>query len=150
MAKDPTFDQDAEIKRLLGIKTKASGSTAGSLELLNAVNKGLGFGAFSFLAASIVAPVSMLAAALGIAERTLARRKESQRFSPEESDRISRIARILVHASRVFDSQEKAAQWLKTPNRALSDQVPLALLSTDVGTRMVEEMLNRIEFGIYS
>jgi putative toxin-antitoxin system antitoxin component (TIGR02293 family) len=47
-------------------------------------------------------------------------------------------------------SEEKAARWLHTPNRALGGNLPLELLDTDLGSRQVEEVLGRIEHGVYS
>jgi putative toxin-antitoxin system antitoxin component (TIGR02293 family) len=45
-------------------------------------------------------------------------------------------------------SEEKAARWLRRPNRALGNQAPLDLMDSDIGTRQVEEVLGRIEHGI--
>jgi putative toxin-antitoxin system antitoxin component (TIGR02293 family) len=45
---------------------------------------------------------------------------------------------------------EKAAQWLKTPNRALRGVRPLDQLDTDPGVREVEDILGRISYGVYS
>lgn len=42
------------------------------------------------------------------------------------------------------------AAWLSAPNDALSGESPLSLLDTDAGVRLVEEVLTRIEFGVYS
>jgi putative toxin-antitoxin system antitoxin component (TIGR02293 family) len=50
----------------------------------------------------------------------------------------------------VLGSTDKAARWLHTENRALGGQTPLALLDTDLGTRQVEEVLGRIEHGVFS
>jgi len=53
-------------------------------------------------------------------------------------------------AEEVLGTAEKAARWLKKPNRALGGAVPLAQLDTDIGARQVEEILGRIEHGLYS
>jgi uncharacterized protein (DUF2384 family) len=42
-----------------------------------------------------------------------------------------------------------AADWLKTPNRALGVR-PLDLLDTEAGTDAVDRLLTRIEHGVYS
>jgi putative toxin-antitoxin system antitoxin component (TIGR02293 family) len=46
-------------------------------------------------------------------------------------------------------SEEKAAQWLKTPNRALRGARPLDQLDTDPEMGEVEDVLGRIAFGVY-
>lgn len=88
--------------------------------------------------------------ALDLPSRTLARRKQEKRLSPGESDRLFRVVRIAVHASEVLGGKEQASRWLHTPNRALGGQMPLQLLDTDLGSRQVEEILGRIEHGVFS
>jgi putative toxin-antitoxin system antitoxin component (TIGR02293 family) len=45
---------------------------------------------------------------------------------------------------------EKAHNWLRRPNRALHNRLPMDLLETESGARVVETILARIEHGIYS
>jgi putative toxin-antitoxin system antitoxin component (TIGR02293 family) len=61
---------------------------------------------------------------------------------------LYRIARVAAQAFAVFGSEEKAAVWLRRPNRALNGDLPVHLLDTDVGARQVEDILGRIEHGI--
>jgi putative toxin-antitoxin system antitoxin component (TIGR02293 family) len=91
-----------------------------------------------------------MASTLCVPLRTLARRKQAQRLSPGESDRLVRLARIAAHAADVLGSDEKAGHWLHRPNRALGGETPLALVDTDVGAREVEAVLGRIEYGEFS
>ena len=92
-----------------------------------------------------------LAELLGVSTRTLARMKSADaRLNPVQSDRLLRLARIVAHAETVFDTFEVALDWLKNPNRALGGDVPLSLLDTDAGAVQVEEILTRIDYGIYS
>jgi putative toxin-antitoxin system antitoxin component (TIGR02293 family) len=67
-----------------------------------------------------------------------------------ESDRAFRLARILAHAVEVFESIERARDWLKSENRALDGQPPFELLDTDAGAQEVDDVLGRIEHGIFS
>jgi putative toxin-antitoxin system antitoxin component (TIGR02293 family) len=90
------------------------------------------------------------ASQLVVSPRTLARRKKGARLSPEESDRLARVARIISYAIEVFDDEDKAADWLRRPNRALQHNVPMELLITESGARLVETVLARIEHGIFS
>lgn len=50
----------------------------------------------------------------------------------------------------MIGDEEKAIEWLGTPNRALGRHRPLDQLDTDLGARMVEDILGRIAFGVYS
>jgi putative toxin-antitoxin system antitoxin component (TIGR02293 family) len=80
-------------------------------------------------------------------ERTAQRRREQGVLSPEESDRIARIARIAQRAVDAFGDESQAREWLKRPNRVLQDVPPLELLGTDGGAVLVADELGRIESG---
>ena len=83
--------------------------------------------------------------------RTLQRKRQYKSvLSSDESDRLTRLARMLVRAEEAIGDQEKAYSWLIKPNRALGGQSPLSLLDNDTGTLSVERVLGRIEHGVYS
>jgi putative toxin-antitoxin system antitoxin component (TIGR02293 family) len=88
---------------------------------------------------------------LVIPRRTLAlRRQKVQPLSPAESDRLARVARILAIADETFGNSHKTHRWLRKPNRGLGGQVPLELLLTEAGARLVEQALGRIDHGIFA
>ena len=91
-----------------------------------------------------------ISSALDLPARTLARRKQERRLHRDESDRLFRLVRIAAQAAGILGGEEKASRWLHTPNRALGGDRPLEMLDTDLGTRQVEEVLGRIEHGVYS
>lgn len=94
---------------------------------------------------------SQMAALLATSERTISRRKKDQKpLDISESDRLYRIARIFAHILDVFENVETARDWLKKSNRALAGRTPLELLDTDAGTQQVDELLHKIEYGMYS
>lgn len=88
---------------------------------------------------------------IGIPQRTLTRRiTQHSRLTPAESDRTVRLAQVYANASETLGDGDKAAAWLKTPNRALRGERPLDQLDTDPGVREVEDLLGRIAYGVYS
>lgn len=83
--------------------------------------------------------------------RTLQRKRlRRAALSTEESDRLARLARILVRADTALGDEDKAGRWLAEENRALGGERPVALLDSDAGTLAVEQELGRIEHGVYS
>ena len=84
--------------------------------------------------------------------RTLARREaEKQALTPEESERLVRVARIAAHAEQVFPGQiEYARTWLREPKRLLGDRTPIDALATEPGARAIEELLAGIEPGLFA
>jgi putative toxin-antitoxin system antitoxin component (TIGR02293 family) len=96
------------------------------------------------------AALTALATRFEIPPRTLARRKKARRLSADESDRLLRLARVAARAEDVLGSQERAGAWLRGTVRALGGLRPLDLLDTDLGAQQVEQILGRIEHGVYS
>ncbi len=88
---------------------------------------------------------------IGIPKRTLTRRlTQHSRLTAAESDRAVRLAQVYSNAAETLGDGDKAAAWLKTPNRALRGGRPLDQLDTDPGVREVEDILGRIAYGVYS
>jgi putative toxin-antitoxin system antitoxin component (TIGR02293 family) len=80
--------------------------------------------------------------------KTLMNRRKLGSLTPEQSDRLVRVARLIAVAEETFGSQDKANIWLRRPTAALAGDRPLDLLDTDEGARQVETLLGRIGHGI--
>ena len=91
-----------------------------------------------------------MAELLGISRATFQRRSGGGRLKQTESDRVVRFARIMGLAMEALESEESARQWLNTPQVALGGAVPLDYARTELGAREVEDMLGRIDEGVYS
>ena len=103
------------------------------------------------LQASLDVPAERLAPMLGISKATFHRRKGAgERLGSAESDRVVRFARLLGRAIKVFGDIENAKQWLNAPQFGLGGAVPFDYAKTEVGAREVENLLGRIEYGVYS
>jgi putative toxin-antitoxin system antitoxin component (TIGR02293 family) len=120
-------------------------------DLARLVRRGLPATSVTALAEKLDLGNTVLSRKLGIPQRTLTRRlSKRSRLTAAESDRTVRLARVYAHAVEMIGSEEKAVEWLRTPNRALAGERPLDQLDTDVGARAVEDILGRIAYGVYS
>jgi putative toxin-antitoxin system antitoxin component (TIGR02293 family) len=119
-------------------------------DLIRKIQKGLRFSELETLQTSIGMPFEQLAAKLCISRSTLQRRKAAGRLSPDESDKVLRFARLLEHATDVFGDVDKARAWLKHPQYGLGGAVPLDYAETEIGAREVDNLLGRIDYGVYS
>ncbi len=52
-------------------------------------------------------------------------------------------------AESVYESRERALQWLQTPNPRLDGHTPQSLLHTDAGCRAVEQLLGQMDEGFF-
>lgn len=83
--------------------------------------------------------------------RTLKHRKSKhQPLSKEESERAVRAVRILARAQAVLGDPESALNWLRKPKRRFAGRPPLAMLSTETGGRLVEQMLIQTDEGMFT
>ena len=91
-----------------------------------------------------------LAGHLGISRSTLIRRRKSRRLDMQESDRLLRYARLYARAEEALGEAESACEWLRAPARALGYVSPLEFAETKAGARETENLLGRIEHGVFS
>jgi len=82
--------------------------------------------------------------------RTLARRAgNSEPLTVAESDSVRRVLRVCETATRIFEHWDRAEAWLREPCPALNNVIPVNLLESESGARLVEDELLRIEHGIF-
>lgn len=119
-------------------------------KLIASIQSGLPIAELDALQTLLEVPMETLATKLGISKATLHRRKAEGRLDPAESDRVVRYARLMGQAVKVFGAEAAAREWLNTPQFGLGGEVPLDFAETEIGAREVENLLGRIEYGVYS
>ena len=88
---------------------------------------------------------------LVVPKRTLARRSaNNELLSIDETDKALRLERVARQAARVFGNPDKANRWMRKTKHQLGGETPLAFLASEAGARTVEEMLVRIEYGMFA
>lgn len=116
------------------------------------VERGLSPAAADRLADRLGLSLAELARAAGASPRTLARRRQTGRLAPAESDRLYRLARLFERAVDTFGgdagAEEDARRWFHLPQWALGEATPLDYAHTDPGAREVEALLDRIDHGV--
>lgn len=148
-------EKTGPISDLVGCHIHRLATETASLKLhpskvIEAVQVGLPVQELHVLRASLDLPMDQLASKLGISRATLHRRKVEGRLGAKESDRVLRFARLMGKAIEVFGGQDEARRWLKSPQFGLGGAVPLDYAETEVGAREVENLLGRVEYGVYS
>lgn len=91
---------------------------------------------------------SQLETLLNSSVSTLERRQRQRRpLDLVGSERVDRIASLATQAAEWFEDQDAAQRWMMTPNRALDDQMPLALCVTEIGASQVRRALAALRHG---
>jgi putative toxin-antitoxin system antitoxin component (TIGR02293 family) len=94
--------------------------------------------------------------ALGMSPRNFQRRKAAAQknnratLSAEESSKLWKFAEILARATKTLGSQQAAETWLSNPQMGLEWKRPVDLLATIQGSELVETLLMRMEYGVYT
>jgi putative toxin-antitoxin system antitoxin component (TIGR02293 family) len=87
---------------------------------------------------------------LNASVKTIERKKSTDRLDKYISSLVIEIAKVVEHAYAVFGDEEKAKRWLSAPNGALNHIKPIDLFHIPTGLNMVNTILGRIEYGVYS
>jgi putative toxin-antitoxin system antitoxin component (TIGR02293 family) len=141
---------------LHGTGGRTRGATLGltattTAALIHQVEQGLPFEALESLGAASGLSVPVIATVIGVPERTLARRKKAGRLSMGESERLLRVSTVFEKAVELFEGDVKpAVTWLTSPKKALGDRLPLEYSRTELGAREVEDLMGRLEDGVFS
>jgi putative toxin-antitoxin system antitoxin component (TIGR02293 family) len=85
---------------------------------------------------------------LVLPRKTLDHRRRLGALTPDQSDRLSRLLRMIEETEITFGDAAKAHAWLRRPSALLDGEAPLDRLDTDIGTRQVEAILGRIAHGL--
>ena len=119
-------------------------------EQIGRIHAGLSFRAVQNLQKALDVPMDKLASVLGMSRATLHRRKIQGKIDKDESEKLVRYQRLLKKAEDVFGGGDSAREWLTSPQAGLGNAVPLDFAKTEIGAREVENLLGRIEYGVYS
>lgn len=136
------------------VKVKPRGSTIGlesadPIEVSEQVKEGLPYRSLELLARESDIPRERLAEIAHIPKRTLVRRKQRGKLTRDESESVLRVGTLYEQAVELFEGDRAAAKrWLERPNRALAGRSPLELAETEIGGRVVEDLIGRLEHGV--
>ena len=104
---------------------------------------------FDDLAKRFGASGTAFATIVGIDPRTLTRRRREGRLTAKESSALYHLAVLYEHALDVLGDPETVRNWFNSPEPDFSEMSPLALLDTAPGLKEVDQLLGRIEHGVF-
>jgi putative toxin-antitoxin system antitoxin component (TIGR02293 family) len=122
-----------------------------NLRMAELVAAGLPTQALREISASLDLQLSRVGPLVNIAPKTLQRRLQAGgRLKPAESERVVRLMRLVARAHAVLGDEAKARAWLERPLRELGGKTALELSATEPGAREVEQVLGRLEHGVFA
>jgi putative toxin-antitoxin system antitoxin component (TIGR02293 family) len=121
------------------------------LEILTQVRNGLPAAMFEQVASTLGLSTSALAAKLGIARRSVTRKRGSGApLSSDSSEKLLRVARVRNLGRRLFTTDEAVSKWLAKPDASLAKMAPWDLLDSELGAREVENLLRALAYGHFA
>lgn len=137
--KSPVVTRAGAFQRLLGVP---------SVDRIALVRKGLPASSVQAAADYLAMSQKDLLGAIRIPVSTMTLRTRSRKpLSPDESDKLVRLAEVIKRAIAVFGDEAEGKAWLNDSVGSLGDQRPVDLLDTQDGFDLVMRTLGGIQFG---
>jgi putative toxin-antitoxin system antitoxin component (TIGR02293 family) len=85
-----------------------------------------------------------------ISIKTMERKTAATKLDKKLSSHAIEIAKVVHHAYEIFQDEGTMKLWINRENKALHNKKPIQLFDTLTGLNMVNDILGRIEEGVYS
>ena len=107
-------------------------------------------GQLNHLAAQLGVTLKELAPLLQLSESTLHRLRRQTALTGPTAERVELLRSVVQHGLRVYGGDGAALKdWLRYPLAELDGRTPLQTLTTIAGFGQVDDVLGRIEHGIF-
>ncbi len=101
------------------------------------------------LAEELSVTVDELSKVLRLARRNSREQTQTLNLSPDKSERILLLKKIMAQAVKLHRGKSGAARWMKSPVPALRGRTPLECAATLDGLREVESLLTHFNEVVY-
>lgn len=75
-------------------------------------------------------------------------KRRTTSLTAQESERVERLARVYATALDVWDDEEDARAFMLKPHPYLNNQTPLEMSYSELGARLVEQLLEKLRYGL--
>ncbi len=91
-----------------------------------------------------------MATILSVSTRTLETKGNNDRLNDSASERLLKLAEVLVLGTQTFNNLDLFRGWLERPLRPLGGKSPKEIMVNMYGLDTVKNLLGRISHGVYS
>ncbi len=134
------------IENVLGLKEKIENP----FDLIDLGAKGVSKSQINRLSGEMCLSMTTMANLLAVSPRTIQRQPEGKLFDKNVSERAIKLAQLTAHGINVFGAKGEFCTWLQTPVVALGNKTPVSILNSTMGVELVDDIIGRIEHGIFS
>jgi putative toxin-antitoxin system antitoxin component (TIGR02293 family) len=102
------------------------------------------------LATVLKVPMTDMADLLNVSYKTLGRKANHDLLDGWISSHSIEIAQTVARGLSLFEDEAKLNRWLHKPNKALKGKIPFEMFKYPTGIKLVNQIMGRIEEGIYT
>jgi len=139
-----------KIVSVLGGSTNLKDNINSDLDLITISRRGLPKSAIITISNLLGISMEKMSDLIHISHRTIQRKSPDDLLNVYSTEQVLEIAQVISKGIEVFNSLEIFTKWLHQDIRYLNFQKPLDYLDTSFGTKMILDILGRIEHGVYS
>jgi putative toxin-antitoxin system antitoxin component (TIGR02293 family) len=148
--KELTTEHYKKLIEVLG-KKYVSTNVESPFDFIHIANKGINVAVVKNFRVYFNLPRNITANMLNVSEPTLYRwTKANKDLDRNFSIKLFELADLFLYGIEVFGDKENFFKWLNLPNTALGGLEPQELVEIPGGISKVNDILGRIEHGVYS
>lgn len=121
-----------------------------SLTSVDEARQGVTIKEFTTLASKMGLTQTEMSMILNISLRTLQRYSDHFVLDADSSSKVLQLKAMNERGIEIFNNQLSFNKWLKSPVRELEGETPLSYLDTALGFYILDQILGRIEHGIFA
>jgi len=92
----------------------------------------------------------LLADLLRINLRTYQRQLAAKEaFKPVPTSNLLAVLQVLRYGEEVLGERAALVDWLERPNASLNGQTPISMLHLATGRKLIQDVLTRIDYGVF-
>ncbi|MDP4264007.1 MAG: DUF2384 domain-containing protein [Bacteroidota bacterium] len=138
------------MRSILGGNKSVLRPISGDADLVDLSRKGIRKSSLKSLSNYLGITMEALSGILHSSHRNIQRKDDNELLDVYKSGQAIEIAQVISKCLDIFGTKEKMQQWLSSPLISLGGRKPIDLLDTSFGIRMIFNVLNRLEQGVYS
>lgn len=134
---------------VLGGSAQVSQVVNSDIDLIQITRTGLPKSVVVTVSEILGVSMEKMSSLLHISHRTIQRKNDDELLNVYSTEQILEIADVISRGIEVLDTLANFTKWLHTDIRALNYSKPLDFLDTSFGTKLIKDILGRIEHGVY-
>ena len=138
------------IVSVLGGTTQVGHVVNSDIDLIEIVRKGLPKSVVVTISSILGISMEKMSNLIHISHRTIQRKENHELLNVYSTEQILEIAQVISRGIEVMGTIDSFVSWLHKDIRSLNYKKPLDFLDTSFGTRLIKDILGRIEHGVHS